>query len=73
MNPNTTTGVDMPTGEMTVNETIQRYPCTVSVFDRYGIDSCCGGALPITEAATHHGAKPETILEELAAIVRENA
>lgn len=49
----------------TVNETIRRRPATVSVFRRFGIDSCCGGDLPLEEAARRHGISIETLLDEL--------
>jgi iron-sulfur cluster repair protein YtfE (RIC family) len=42
------------TGEMTVNEIITQHPSTVAVFSRHGIDSCCGGALPLAEVARKH-------------------
>lgn len=53
--------------EMTVNETIQRFPRTVAVFDAHGIDSCCGGALPVAEAAARHGIPLPELLKELEA------
>jgi regulator of cell morphogenesis and NO signaling len=50
---------------MTVNEVIQRYPGTVTVFDRYGIDSCCGGGLVVSVAAERHGIDVRTLRDEL--------
>jgi len=38
----------------TVNEIIARYPATVAVFNAFGIDTCCGGSLAVTEVATRH-------------------
>jgi regulator of cell morphogenesis and NO signaling len=38
----------------TVNDIITRYPSTLAVFNAYGIDACCGGALPVAEAAARH-------------------
>jgi regulator of cell morphogenesis and NO signaling len=37
--------------EMTVNEIVHTKPEAIAVFARYGIDTCCGGALPIAEVA----------------------
>jgi iron-sulfur cluster repair protein YtfE (RIC family) len=39
----------------TVNDIVARYPSTLAVFNAFGIDSCCGGALPMSEAASRHG------------------
>ena len=38
----------------TVNEVVQRYPATLGIFNALGIDSCCGGALPLTTVAQRH-------------------
>jgi len=54
-------------GEMTVNETIRRFPKTVAVFSAHGIDSCCGGGLPIAEAAARHRIDLARLLEALEA------
>lgn len=53
--------------EMQVNEVIRLFPGTVAVFHRVGIDSCCGGALPVAEAARRHGLELAALLDELAA------
>jgi iron-sulfur cluster repair protein YtfE (RIC family) len=57
--------------EMTVNDTIRRYPATVEIFNRYGIDACCGGAASVLDAARRDGADVDTLLAELRHIVRE--
>lgn len=49
----------------TVNEVIAYCPRAVEVFARWGIDSCCGGGLPIEEAARRHGADPADVLAAL--------
>jgi iron-sulfur cluster repair protein YtfE (RIC family) len=49
-----TTATDEITADMTVNEVITKYPATVAVFSAHGIDSCCGGALPLAEVARKH-------------------
>lgn len=56
---------------LTVNETIRRFPATVEVFNRHGIDACCGGSAPIAEAAQRDGADPATVLAELEQVVAE--
>jgi regulator of cell morphogenesis and NO signaling len=51
----------------TVNETVARYPTTAAVFNRFGVDTCCGGGVPITAAAAREGIDPDALL----AAVRE--
>jgi iron-sulfur cluster repair protein YtfE (RIC family) len=53
------------TATMTVNDAIRAAPATVAVFNEAGIDSCCGGALTIGEAARRHGLDVEALLEKL--------
>jgi iron-sulfur cluster repair protein YtfE (RIC family) len=53
--------------ELSVNETIRRYPGTVAVFRLHGIDACCGGPLPVAEAAARHGIDLDALLTELRA------
>ncbi len=55
--------------EMQINEIIRLYPTTVSVFHRFGMDACCGGALPVGEAARRHGLDAEQVLAALAGAV----
>jgi regulator of cell morphogenesis and NO signaling len=55
--------------ERTVNETVLHFPATLGVFRGYGIDSCCGGGLPVGEAARRHGVDPEELLQALRAAV----
>jgi iron-sulfur cluster repair protein YtfE (RIC family) len=40
--------------DMTVNSIVEASPETLPVFKKYGIDTCCGGALPIGEVAKRH-------------------
>ena len=42
------------TADMTINQIIAEHPETLAVFNRLGIDSCCGGALPLAEVARKH-------------------
>ncbi|HET9983786.1 MAG TPA: DUF542 domain-containing protein [Longimicrobiales bacterium] len=51
--------------ELTVNEVIRQWPATVAVFNLFGIDACCGGAVPVREAARRDGADPDELLDEL--------
>ena len=51
--------------EVTVNETIRRWPATVDVFNAFGIDACCGGASRLAEAAERDGADAAAMVEAL--------
>lgn len=55
--------------EMQINEIIRLYPVTVSVFHQFGMDACCGGGLPVGEAARRHGLDLEQVLAALAGAV----
>lgn len=48
-----------------VNDTLQRYPETMPVFNSFGIDTCCGGAAAIEDAAYRDGVDPEALLAAL--------
>jgi regulator of cell morphogenesis and NO signaling len=50
---------------MSVNDVIRRYPSTMAVFNRLGIDACCGGAASIDEAARRDGVAPSVLLAAL--------
>jgi len=49
----------------TVNEIVAQHPNTIAVFNRFGIDSCCGGGLPLRDAAHRDGAELEALLRAL--------
>ena len=51
--------------EMTVNQAIQRVPASVAVFGELGIDTCCGGALTLPEAAARRGVPLPELLKAL--------
>ena len=40
---------------LSVNEVLRRWPSAVSVLNAFGIDTCCGGTLPLATAALHAG------------------
>jgi regulator of cell morphogenesis and NO signaling len=58
---------------MTVNEAIATWPRTVAVFNRFGIDACCGGAVPIAKAAERDGADLGALTAELGRVLEEGA
>ncbi len=49
----------------TVAEAIRTVPGANEVFQRFGLDCCCGGELPVAEAAGRHGVDLEGLLEAL--------
>jgi len=53
------------TKEMVVNDCIRDYPGTIGVFTNFNIDSCCGGAVSIAEAAARDGADLDSLMEAL--------
>ena len=55
----------------TVNEVLVQYPATVSVFNAFGIDACCGGDAPLDEAARRDGADVNALIAALDTIVAQ--
>jgi regulator of cell morphogenesis and NO signaling len=60
--PTPTQAHDAPTAEMTVNEIVARFPATVTVFNELGVDTCCGGGVPLQLAAERDGLDPDALL-----------
>jgi iron-sulfur cluster repair protein YtfE (RIC family) len=52
---------------VTVRETIARHPETKAVFERFGLDTCCGSGVPIIDAAHRDGADLDALLVALRA------
>jgi iron-sulfur cluster repair protein YtfE (RIC family) len=59
------------TPETTLNAIVARYPETLPILQRFGLDTCCGGALPLRDAAQHHGLDVEEILRALDSAAKE--
>jgi iron-sulfur cluster repair protein YtfE (RIC family) len=53
--------------EDTLNAIVARYPQALPVLQRLGLDTCCGGALPLETAAQHHGLDLADVLGALRA------
>ena len=53
------------TQDMTINDVIKAYPATLPVFNTFGVDSCCGGARSLAQAATEAGKDLDAFLKAL--------
>lgn len=54
------------TRHMHVSEAATTSPATIKVFQRHGIDFCCGGHRPIADACAEQGLDADRVLAELA-------
>ena len=55
---------------MTVNEIVARYAETIPVFNRFGMDTCCGGGVSVDQAARREGVEVEAVLAALQEAVK---
>jgi len=53
--------------DQTVGQLVANRPSRARVFERMGIDYCCGGKLPLADACTHKGLDVAAVLGELLA------
>jgi iron-sulfur cluster repair protein YtfE (RIC family) len=49
-----------------------RHPETKAVFERFGLDTCCGSGVPIIDAAHRDGADLDALLATLRATTTES-
>jgi regulator of cell morphogenesis and NO signaling len=52
-------------GEMTVRELVGQYPQTRALFEKHGIDYCCGGGKCLADVAEEHGLKLSSLVDAL--------
>ena len=52
-----------------VNEVIARHPATIAAFDAHGIDTCCGGAVSVEQAAREAQVDPLQLCVPLTAAI----
>ena len=50
---------------MTVNDVIRVHPDAVELFNRLGVDACCGGDLPLFDALRAAGHDPAEVVREI--------
>lgn len=53
------------TPETTVNQLLELRPQSIGILQEQGIDSCCGGSLPLREAALEAGTDIDLLLSLL--------
>lgn len=49
----------------TINDIVVRFPHVWPVLQQFGIDTCCGGSLPLATVAEHHQIEYTTLLTAL--------
>lgn len=62
--PHATTPIDP---RLPLNALVEEHPELLGVLHRFGLDTCCGGGLPLEEAARRHGLPLAQLLEALEA------
>jgi regulator of cell morphogenesis and NO signaling len=50
---------------LTINQIVASYPETIAVFNRFGLDICCGGGVSIDEAARRDGIDAADVIAAL--------
>jgi iron-sulfur cluster repair protein YtfE (RIC family) len=69
---------NIPTTPITIiaedqlNAIVARYPQTLPILQQFGLDTCCGGALPLQAAAQHHGLDLAKLLAALRSAAERN-
>jgi iron-sulfur cluster repair protein YtfE (RIC family) len=63
-----TTALDL---KLTVNEIVTRHPETIPVFNRFGVDICCGGGARVDEAAHRDGLDSAVLIAALREAVEQ--
>jgi regulator of cell morphogenesis and NO signaling len=56
--------------EWSVNELLRRHPATASVLNEFGVDSCCGGASSLADAARDGQLDLTALLGALGSVAR---
>lgn len=52
----------MATPQTTVRDIALEQPASIRVFEKFGIDYCCGGRKPLSQACEERSLNPETVL-----------
>lgn len=59
-------------GSMTLDEITNAHPDTIAVFNRLGMDICCGGDVTLAEACKRDGVRLEEVVPSLNATPATN-
>ena len=62
-----------PDPSWSVNDTLLLFPSTLSVFNSYGVDACCGGHETLAEAARSAGVPLTALLLSVEHAARTDA
>ncbi len=55
----------MATPQATVRDIALEQPASIRVFERFGIDYCCGGRKPLAQACQERSIEPEIVLDAI--------
>ncbi|HEX3157927.1 MAG TPA: DUF542 domain-containing protein [Gemmatimonadaceae bacterium] len=55
----------------TVNDTMARWPATAAVFNRFGVDTCCGAGASVEESARRDNADATALCAALREAIRQ--
>jgi regulator of cell morphogenesis and NO signaling len=64
---------ELPLAERSLGEIAVAWPAAIAVFRREGLDFCCGGNVPLREAAAARGLPLAALEAELAALAEQGA
>ena len=56
------------TGDLSLNEITAQQPRALEVFDKLGLDSCCGGAKSLAVVCEKHQLSLDDVLRDLQAL-----
>jgi regulator of cell morphogenesis and NO signaling len=56
-----------------LNDLVARAPEVLPVMHQWDLDSCCGGAISLREAAAHHNLSLDDLIEALRSAVERGA
>lgn len=66
----TTTDLLTLTADQSVGSWVTADYRLAAVFEKYGIDYCCGGQKPVSQACAEQNVSPDTILQEVALVTK---